>query len=54
MGRSTFITITLNGQGGMPPQNLSSEEAGAVWDFVTGAIPACVSIGHSSRATHTT
>ncbi len=39
--RSTFITITLNGQGGMPPQSgLSTGEAGAIWDYVTGTVPA--------------
>lgn len=39
LGRSTFITITINGQGGMPAQsNLSDQEAGAIWDYVTGTV----------------
>jgi mono/diheme cytochrome c family protein len=41
LDRATFITITLNGQGGMPAiANLSADEAGAIWDYVTGAVPA--------------
>jgi mono/diheme cytochrome c family protein len=41
LARSTFISITLNGQGGMPAQsNLTNEQAGAIWDYVTGATPA--------------
>jgi len=40
LGRSTFISITRNGQGTMPAQSgLSIEEAGAIWDYVTGATP---------------
>ncbi|MDR9449600.1 MAG: c-type cytochrome [Acidimicrobiia bacterium] len=40
LGRSAFITITLNGQGGMPAQSgLTGEEVGAIWDYVTGAVP---------------
>ncbi len=39
--RSTFINITINGQGGMPAQsNLSNEQVGAIWDYVTGTVPA--------------
>jgi mono/diheme cytochrome c family protein len=39
LGRSTFISITVNGQGGMPAQsNLSNEAAGAIWDYVTGTV----------------
>jgi len=38
--RTTFINITLNGQGNMPAQTgLSSADAGAIWDYVTGAAP---------------
>ncbi len=38
--RTTFINITLNGQGTMPAQTgLSSAEVGAIWDYVTGAAP---------------
>ncbi len=38
--RTTFISITLNGQGSMPAQTgLSSADAGAIWDYVTGAAP---------------
>jgi mono/diheme cytochrome c family protein len=35
LGRSTFITITI----GMPGQStLTNEEAGAIWDYVTGSV----------------
>jgi mono/diheme cytochrome c family protein len=40
LGRSRFIAITINGQGGMPAQSgLTSEEVGAIFDYVTGAVP---------------
>ncbi len=54
-GRSTFITITLNGQGGMPPQSgLSTEEAGAIWDYVTGSVPATTTTTRPGATTTTT
>jgi mono/diheme cytochrome c family protein len=38
--RTTFVNITLNGQGSMPAQSgLTSAEVGAIWDYVTGAVP---------------
>jgi mono/diheme cytochrome c family protein len=41
LARSAFISITLNGQGGMPAQSdLTNEQAGAIWDYVTGTVPA--------------
>ena len=40
LARSTFISITLNGQGGMPAQSgLSEAEVGAIWDYLTGVAP---------------
>jgi mono/diheme cytochrome c family protein len=54
-GRSTFISITLNGQGGMPPQSgLSTEEAGAIWDYVTGAVPTSTTTTRPGATTTTT
>jgi len=38
LGRSAFVSVTRNGQGAMPAQSsLSIEEAGAIWEYVTGA-----------------
>ena len=55
LGRSTFITITLNGQGGMPPQgNLTNEEAGAIWDYVTGTVPPTTTTTQPGATTTTT
>ncbi|MCJ7822647.1 MAG: c-type cytochrome, partial [Armatimonadetes bacterium] len=40
LGRSSFISITRNGRGTMPAQSgLTNAEAGAIWDYVTGATP---------------
>jgi mono/diheme cytochrome c family protein len=40
LGRTTFISITVDGQGSMPAQsNLTDEEVGAIWEYVTGAAP---------------
>jgi mono/diheme cytochrome c family protein len=55
LGRSTFINITVNGQGGMPPQaNLSNEEAGAIWDYVTGTVPPTTTTTQPGATTTTT
>ena len=55
LGRSAFITITLNGQGGMPAQSgLSSVEAGAIWDYVTGAAPSPTTTTQPGATTTTT
>ena len=53
--RTTFINITLNGQGNMPAQTgLSSAEAGAIWDYVTGAAPATTTTTQPGATTTTT
>jgi mono/diheme cytochrome c family protein len=55
LGRSTVITITLNGQGGMPPQaNLSNDEVGAIWDYVTGTVPPTTTTTQPGATTTTT
>ena len=53
--RTTFITITLNGQGGMPAQSgISSTEVGAIWDYVTGAAPTTTTTTKPGATTTTT
>ena len=53
--RTTFITITLNGQGGMPAQTgISSTEVGAIWDYVTGAAPTTTTTTQPGATTTTT
>jgi len=55
LGRSTFISITRNGQGTMPAQSgLSIEEAGAIWDYVTGAVPPTTTTTQPGATTTTT
>lgn len=53
--RTTFISITLNGQGNMPAQSgLSSAEVGAIWDYVTGAVPTTTTSTQPGATTTTT
>ena len=55
LARPTFISITLNGQGGMPAQSgLSNQEAGAVWDYLTGAVQATTTTTQPGATTTTT
>lgn len=55
LGRSAFITITLNGRGGMPAQSgLTGEEVGAIWDYVTGAVPSPTTTTQPGATTTTT
>ncbi|MBT8192661.1 MAG: c-type cytochrome [Acidimicrobiia bacterium] len=55
LGRSTFISITIDGQGGMPAQNgLTGEQVGAIWDYVTGAAPATTTTTTPGATTTTT
>ena len=55
LGRSTFISITRNGQGTMPAQSgLSTEEAGAIWDYMTGAVPPTTTTTQPGATTTTT
>lgn len=55
LGKSTFITITLNGRAGMPAQSgLSNEEAGAIWDYVTGSVPTTTTTTQPGATTTTT
>jgi len=53
--RTTFINITLNGQGNMPAQGgLTSAEVGAIWDYVTGAVPTTTTTTQPDATTTTT
>jgi len=53
--RTTFINITLNGQGNMPAQTgLSSADVGAIWDYVTGAVPTTTTTTRPGATTTTT
>lgn len=53
--RTTFINITLNGQGNMPAQTgISSAEVGAIWDYVTGATPTTTTTTLPGATTTTT
>ena len=53
--RTTFITITLDGQRGMPAQSgISSTEVGAIWDYVTGAAPTTTTTTKPGATTTTT
>lgn len=55
LSRSAFISITIDGQGGMPAQaNLTNEEAGAIWDFVTGVVPPTTTTTQPGATTTTT
>ena len=55
LSRSAFVTITINGQLSMPPQSgLSTEEAGAIWDYVSGAVPATTTTTRPGATTTTT
>ena len=53
--RTTFINITLNGQGSMPAQSgLASAEVGAIWDYVTGSVPTTTTTTQPGATTTTT
>ncbi len=55
LAREAFISITLNGQGGMPSQTgLSSQEVGAIWDYVSGVVPATTTTTQPGITTTTT
>lgn len=53
--RSLFITITIDGQGSMPAQsNISNDQVGAIWDYVTGTVPATTTTTLPGATTTTT
>jgi mono/diheme cytochrome c family protein len=55
LSRTNFVTITLDGQGSMPAQSgLSSAEVGAIWDYVTGSVPATTTTTQPGATTTTT
>ena len=55
LARTTFINITLNGQGSMPAQSgLASAEVGAIWDYVTGSVPTTTTTTQPGATTTTT
>jgi mono/diheme cytochrome c family protein len=52
LARPAFITITIDGQGGMPAQsNLTDQQAGAIWDYVTGTVPATTTVPGATTTT---
>ncbi len=54
LARTTFINITLNGTGSMSPQGGTTEEAGAIWDYVTGTVPPTTTTTQPGATTTTT
>lgn len=55
LARSAFISIVLNGQGGMPAQSgLTNQQVGAIWDYLTGAVQATTTTTQPGATTTTT